>query len=242
MVAPWCPMTMRGFIWYQGCSNHRESERYCAKMHALYDGWAKEFENPNLKLYFVQLAPYEIPWWGLQLAQAKFAAEEPNAAMVTTVDIGNLADIHPNEKGTIGKRLAALALRHDYGFEDLVADAPTLRGICSEEGRLILSFNNAKRWYVYQPDWGVDYGFEIAGPDGEWKKAYLVNVNDGAKEKKKWQTNGRCEGRDLILAADGVEKPMKVRYLYNRPWFGTVYADSGLPLGPFEAEVKSDGR
>ena len=88
----------------------------------------------------------------------------------------------------------------------------------------------------------MDYGFEIAGPDGEWKKAYLVNVNDGAKEKKKWQTNGRCEGRDLILAADGVEKPMKVRYLYNRPWFGTVYADSGLPLGPFEAEVKSDGR
>ena len=31
---------------------------------------------------------------------------------------------------------------------------------------------------------------------------------------------------------------MKVRYLYNAPWVGTVYADSGLPLGPFEAEVK----
>ncbi|MGN0853957.1 MAG: sialate O-acetylesterase [Kiritimatiellia bacterium] len=238
MVAPWCPMTMRGFIWYQGCHNAGESARYCAKMHALYDGWSKKFENPDLKLYFVQLAPFGKSWWGLQLAQAQFAAEEKNAALVTTVDIGNPNDIHPNEKGTIGKRLAALALRHDYGFADLVAEAPTLRGICSEEGRLIMSFHNAQGWYVYQPDWGVDCGFEIAGPDGEWKKAYLVNVNKGAKKPVPWHTDGVCEGRDLILAADEVEKPMKVRYLYRKPWVGTVYADSGLPLGPFEAEVK----
>ena len=238
MVAPWCPMTMRGFIWYQGCHNAGESHLSCAKMHALYDGWAKKFENPELKLYFVQLAPYGNSWWGLQLAQAQFAAEEKNAALVTTVDIGNANDIHPNEKGTIGKRLAALALKHDYGFADLVADAPTLRGICSEEGRLILSFNDAKSWYVYHPAWSVEYGLEIAGTDGVWHKAYLVNANGGAKKTAPWKTGGVVDGRDLILAADGVEKPMKVRYLYNKPWVGTIYADSGLPLGPFEAEVK----
>lgn len=238
MVEPWCPMTMRGFIWYQGCHNAGEAERYCDKMHALYDGWSKKFENADLKLYFVQLAPYSQSWWRIQLAQAKFAAEEKNAALVTTVDIGNGDDIHPNEKGTIGKRLAALALKHDYGFTDLVADVPTLRGICSEEGRLVLSFNDAKSWYVYHPAWGADYGFEIAGTDGAWKKAYIVNANKGAKKTIPWHTNGSCTGRDLVLAADGVEKPMKVRYLYNKPWVGTIYADSGLPLGPFEAEVK----
>ncbi len=238
LVEPWCPMTMRGFIWYQGCHNAFESELYAEKMHALYNGWSKKFENPALRLYFVQLAPFQRSWWGLQLAQAKFAAEEPNAEMVTTVDIGNGVDVHPNEKGTVGKRLAALALRHDYGFENLVADAPVLRGICSEEGRLILSFKNANGWYVYEPSWGVDYGLELAGPDGEWKKAYIVNVNGGAKTANPWWTNGKGEGRDLVLAADGIEKPMKVRYLFNKPWVGTIYADSGLPLGPFEAEVK----
>ena len=238
MVAPWCPMTMRGFIWYQGCHNEGESGLYCAKMHALYDGWSKCFENPDLKLYFVQLAPFTHSWWGLQRAQAQFAAEEKNAALVTTVDIGNGADVHPNEKGTIGKRLAALALRHDYGFTDIVADAPTVRGVCSEEGRLIVSFDHAKGWYVYQPDWGVACDFEVAGTDGVWKKAFLVNANGGARKAVPWKTRGNVEGRDLILEADGVEKPMKVRYLYNAPWVGTVYADSGLPLGPFEAEVK----
>ena len=218
--------------------NSGESARYCAKMHALYDGWSKCFENPDLKLYFVQLAPFTHSWWGLQRAQAQFAAEEKNAALVTTVDIGNGADVHPNEKGTIGKRLAALALRHDYGFTDIVADAPTVRGVCSEEGRLIVSFDHAKGWYVYQPDWGVACDFEVAGTDGVWKKAFLVNANGGARKAVPWKTRGNVEGRDLILEADGVEKPMKVRYLYNAPWVGTVYADSGLPLGPFEAEVK----
>ena len=236
MVEPWCPMAMRGFIWYQGCHNWGEGALYRDKMHALYDGWSKKFENPGLKLYFVQLAPYNFSWWHLQLAQAKFAAEQPNAGMVNTVDIGNADDIHPNEKGTVGKRLAALALKHDYGF-DLTADAPVLKGICSEEGQLILSFENASGWYVYDPSWDVCQGFEIAGTDGVWKKAYVANANGGAKVGKAWGTNGSVSGRDIILAADGVEKPMKVRYLYQQPWVGTLYADSGLPLGPFEAEV-----
>ena len=28
MVCPWTPMSLRGFIWYQGCSNMREKQRY----------------------------------------------------------------------------------------------------------------------------------------------------------------------------------------------------------------------
>jgi len=238
MVEPWCPMSMRGFIWYQGCHNAGEPELYCEKMHALYDGWSRKFENPDLKLYFVQLAPFSRSWWGIQLAQARFAAEEKNAGMAVTVDVGNPFDIHPNEKGTVGRRLAALALSRDYGFADIVADSPTLKGVCSEEGRLILAFDNAKGWRYYASDWGIDYGFEIAGPDGEWKKAYIANASKGAKKSVPWRTNGVVEGADLILEAEGVEKPMKVRYLYEKPWTGGLFADSGLPLGPFEAEVK----
>ena len=64
MVAPWVPFAIRGFIWYQGCSNAGEGHGYADKMHALYNGWAKEFRNPDLKLYFVQLAPWRrTPAW-----------------------------------------------------------------------------------------------------------------------------------------------------------------------------------
>ena len=58
MVAAFAPFAIKGFIWYQGCSNAGDGLRYCDKMHDLYNGWAKEFKNPDLKLYFVQLAPF----------------------------------------------------------------------------------------------------------------------------------------------------------------------------------------
>ena len=238
MVAPWCPMTMKGFIWYQGCHNGSEAHLYCDKMHALYKGWSRRFENPGLKLYFVQLAPWKFSWWGLDAAQAKFAAEEPNAGMVTSVDVGNSADIHPVDKGPLGRRLAALALNRDYGFDKLVADAPTVRSVRTEGDRLVLSFDHASGWYLYNFDWTLDVPFELAGEDGVYRPAKLVNANPGQTEPKEWVTNGRVDGKDLVLQAEGVAAPRRVRYLFNAPWTGHLYADSGLPLGPFEASVK----
>lgn len=240
MVAPWTPMAMRGFIWYQGCHNSGESQRYGSKMHALYDGWAKEFANPNLKLYFVQIAPFSHSWWGLHEQQAKFAAEEKNAKMVVTADIGNNHDIHPWEKETIGKRLAILALKYDYGFDKLVADSPTVSSAITVGDAIELKFNDAKGLYAYDPAWDIDYGFEVQGEDqnGPWKKAFVVNANDGATNAAPWKTRGEIKGDKLVVKADGVKSPRKVRYLYQRPWIGKIYSkDSGLPVGPFEAEV-----
>ena len=238
MVAPWCPMTMKGFIWYQGCHNGSEPHLYCDKMHALYRGWSTKFENPDLKLYFVQLAPWKFSWWNLNAAQAKFAAEEKNAGMVISADVGNSADIHPVDKGPLGRRLAALALNRDYGFEGLVADSPTVRAVRAEGDRLVLSFNHANGWYVYNFDWTLGVPFELAGEDGVWHPAVLVNANQGMTEPKEWVTNGRVNGRDLVLRAEGVAAPKRVRYLFNAPWTGNVYADSGLPLGQFESGLK----
>ena len=239
MVAPWCPMSMRGFIWYQGCHNSlaNETQFYGDKMHALYNGWSRKFENPELKMYFVQLAPWLSSWWGIQGEQARFAAEEKNAGMVVSADVGNFHDIHPADKGPLGRRLAALALNRDYGFSKLVADSPTVRSVRADGDKLVLSFDHAKGWYVYNPDWKLEVPFELAGEDGQFRPAKLVNANGDAKEAQMWVTNGRVNGSDLILRAEGVAAPKKVRYLFQSPWAGNVFADSGLPLGPFEAAV-----
>ena len=239
MVAPWCPMAMRGFIWYQGCTN-ADDPLYCKKMHALYDGWAKAFENPALKLYFVQLAPYSRSWYDVQLQQAKFAAEEKNAAMVTTVDVGCPTDIHPWEKGTVGRRLAALALRHDYGFDKIQADAPTFRSGVRRGNRVFLKFDHADGWYVHNDDWSTDLPFELAGTNGVWHAAQVVNSNYGLTTGKAWSTFGHVDGAELILVADGVDEPVRVRYLHEKPWTSGLYASSGLPPGPFEADLADD--
>ena len=233
MVAAWAPYAMRGVIWYQGCHNWKEPERYAEKMHALYDGWSKEFENPNMKFYFVQLAPFKVSWFDIQLAQSRFAGEEPNAALVTTCDIGNFWDGHPNGKDVVAKRLSLHALRRDYGFDAIKDNSPTLKNWKVEGGRFVLTFNDANGWYMYNKNrtWKVG-GFEVAGSDGKWVPANVCN---------KVLYGGVLDGKELIVSADGVKTPCALRYLASSPYEGVLYSsDSALPLGPFEIKVKQE--
>ena len=229
MLAPWTPYAMRGFIWYQGESNVGNGAAYAPKMHALYNGWAREFENPDLRIRFVQLAPWgddRVP--ALQMAQAKFAAEEPNAAMATVNDVGNLHDIHYADKETVGQRLALLALEHDYGLA-VESDSPVPREWRVEDDAFVVEFDHAKALYLYNPDKSLDAGLEICGADGKWQPAIIRNL-DGI--------GGKIAGPRLVAAAAGVDVPVKLRYLHSRPWFGCIRNEANLPSGPFELEAQ----
>jgi len=229
MVAAFAPYAIKGFIWYQGCSNAGDGLMYCDKMHDLYNGWAKEFRNPDLKLYFVQLAPFSKSWFAVQQGQAKFAAEEKNAAMVTTCDIGNSWDIHPNDKESVARRLVLHALKRDYGFTDIIDDAPVLKSWKVEGDKFVMSFSNANSWYFYNDDRSEPKGFEIAGKDGRYVPAHVVNR----------ESRGTLQGTELIVGAKGVAGPRRLRYLCSKPWIGSLYSfDSGLPLGPFEIDAR----
>ena len=235
MVAAYAPMACRGFIWYQGCHNAGESHRYCDKMHALYNGWAKEFANPGLKLYFAQLAPFGNGWYKMDLAQAKFEAEEKNAAMAIINDVGCLTDIHPNDKRTVAKRLALHALKRDYGFDWIADNSPTLKSWKIDGNKFVLSFNDAKSWYLYNTDWSVTNGFEVCGADGVWAAATIENLQ-GTEDAGR--PHGKCRGcisgADLVVSAKGVSEPVKLRYLYQKPFRGNLYNEFALPLGAFE--------
>ena len=237
MVAAYAPMACRGMIWYQGCANTGEYQRYCTKMHALYNGWSKEFENPGLKFYFAQLAP-----WGyagianIQMSQAQFEREERNAAMAVINDSGNLHDIHPNDKRVVAKRLALHALRRDYGWTSVRDNSPTLRSWRIDGNRFVLAFNDADGLYVYNPDGSPETGFEICGVDGQWKHARIVNLDVTRLPQGKSEIHGSVVGKELVLEAEGVAAPLKLRYLHAHPWYGAVYSDAGLPLGVFSID------
>ena len=231
MVAPWTPYAIRGLLWYQGEENLADGAAYTGKMHALFDGWTREFENPGLTMRFVQLAP-----WGrdgvpaLQMAQARFAADEPRAAMAVAADIGVDGDVHPTDKETVGQRLALLALRHDYGFSSIQADAPAPAYCRAGGSRAIVEFANAKSLYIYNIDRSLDPAFDLCGEDGEWHPATIENLDGNGGNVK--------GGATLILSAEGVVEPRRVRYLHRRPYFGCLYGDSNLPVGPFERTLE----
>ena len=229
MVAAWAPFAIKGFIWYQGEHNavHGDAARYCEKMHALYDGWSKEFENPALRLYFVQLAPYKINWFDLQMAQVKFEREEKNSAMAATCDAGNLHDVHPNDKRTVAERLLLHALKRDYGFAEIIDNSPAPKLWRVEGSSFVVAFEGAESFYSYNADKSAPEGFEIAGADGKFAAARLKNKISG----------GTIHGAELVVEAPGVDEPRYLRYLGGDCRTGSIYSTaSALPLVPFQIQ------
>ena len=243
LLAPLAPYSAKGMIWYQGCHNHPDGEwqRYCAKMHALFNGWKEKFENPDLVIRFAQLG---TGFGTLCQMQAKFEREEPAAAMAVICDVANKDDIHPNEKEAVGRRLAVHALKRDYGFGDIQDNSPTVVGVRREGTNVVVKCRDAKELYVYNADRSFKNNFELCGADGKWARATLVNL----KESKDWRGKvvtpvGTLDRPDeIVLTASGVAQPTKVRYWYAQPYYGAIYNEVNLPLGPFEAEVKGTGK
>lgn len=241
MIAPMTQFPFKGVLWYQGESNKNDTNGiYLAKFAALVKGWRREFANPDLPFFYVQLAPCRAGHLAIQLQQAAYARQDPNAAMVVTADVGSLANIHPTDKDTVGLRLALRALKRLYGFAEIEDASPEpSRATVDAEGRVTLAFTHAKWLYVLNDDLSLAADFELADELGRWHKAAILNFRDTwVWYLKRNVKNGEFAGNEIRLSAPGVKRPKAVRYLFNSPWKGSVFNEASLPLGPFELPVE----
>jgi len=240
VVAPWAPFACRGMLWYQGEHDAREPQRYCSKLHALYDGWRGRFENPDMRFYFVQLCPWGSNIAPMQEAMAQFERECPNSAMAVINDIGNNADIHPNEKALVGHRLALHALRRDYGFGSIRDNSPSVESWRVVSNTFEIVFKDCKSLHVYRQDNKFDLPFEIAGADGVFHPAELKNFRYTKLYGGKMGRKGDLEGnRILVVSSREVDKPVRLRYLYCSPWTGYIFNEVNLPLGAFHLNLET---
>ena len=184
VVAPWVPFACRGMLWYQGEHDSGEPQRYCSKLHALYDGWRGRFENRDLRFYFVQLCSWGSNIAPMQEAMAQFERECPNAAMAVINDLGSNADIHPNEKALVGHRLALHALRRDYGFTDIRDNSPLVESWRVASNTFEVVLKDCKSLYVYRKDWKFDLN------KGIWRQTGTQGRSGG-----RTSFGGRREGR-----------------------------------------------
>ena len=240
MIAPMTHFPFKGVLWYQGESNRDDTNGvYLAKFAALVKGWRREFGNPKLPFYYVQLAPHGSGFLPIQLQQAAYEPTDPNAEMVVVNDVGNIRNIHPRDKDTVGLRLALKALKRDYGFADIEASSPTcVKAEKLPGGRVALTFDHAEWLYVLNEDTSLAADFELQWPDGHWQKATIHNFKDVwvwyAKRNVK---NGTFAGNRIELSVYGLGEPQAVRYLHNSPWQGSVFNQASLPLGAFEKRI-----
>ena len=223
MIHPLEPFALRGAIWYQGEANVGEGMRYADRMKALVTGWRSVWNESDFPFYFVQIAPYNYggnPKYEAELWEAQTTAAEtiPNAGMAVVNDIGNLADIHPNDKQDVGHRLALLALAKTYGQTDLVFSGPTFKSLTPEGDTLRVTFDHA--------------GGGLASRDGkplDWFE--IIDADEGGFVK----ADARIDGDSVVLTAPGVKHPVAMRLAWSGLAEPNLMNTKGLPASAFRA-------
>jgi len=224
MLSALIPFTFKGMIWYQGEANRLRPEQYTRLQPTFVNMIRDFFENPEAPFYFVQIAPYKYEnGEGFESgyfyeAQEKTLALIPGSGMISTVDIGEYATIHPRKKKEVGDRLALQALSKTYGINLVEADSPSFNSVAFEDGKAVVTMNVGP---LGLSPINIDLpGFELAGEDHVFYPATGI-----IKDKVK-----------VIVSSPDVPAPVAVRYCFRNFSVGTLFNCSGLPARPFRSD------
>ncbi len=116
--------------------------------------------------------------------------------MATAIDIGDPDDIHPADKRSVGRRLAALALRECFGHGDVEAYGPRVSRVEIEGAEVRVRLAHAAGLRTADGSATV-FGFELAGADQAFCAA-----------------EGRIDGEHVVVRSTAVTAPLAVRYAF----------------------------
>lgn len=243
-IAPLRNLAIKGVIWYQGENNAaghgqctKDSDGYQKLMKVLIESWRRQFEQPELPFYQVQLSMFNWDdfgkrrqrdpndpggWSVIREAQEKSAKAIPHSGLAVSVDIGDKANIHPPNKRPVGERLAKLALRDVYG-KNVIADGPSYASHEIKDGKVIVRFNN------------LHGGLKIGKREGVADDRLIGFAIAGEDRKFIW-ADAKIAGDNVIVWSDKIPKPSAIRYGYIQYEDVNLYNAAGLPAVPFRTD------
>ena len=238
MLLPLVPYGVRGFLWYQGeTDGDMHPECYATLFPAMIACWRRLW-GEELPFLFVQLAPFtkwlEITsssYHIIRAAQQHTADTVPGAYMAVTSDAGQEFDIHPKRKKPVGHRLALQALRHVYGEETLLTEAPKLEGIAVAEGKVTLTFANAGAGLTFAGQ--TPYGEPLAED-----RFSGLTLSQNGKALDAAQLRAEAYGDQVILTSPEIRAGAPTEaYVGKADWYAVnLYNSAGIPARPGKIE------
>ncbi|MBP5233806.1 MAG: hypothetical protein J6333_10410, partial [Planctomycetes bacterium] len=228
MLRPLLPYALRGAIWYQGESNANsaaESLTYRRKLRTMIEDWRYHFAQGDFPFIQVELANFRDPaafdchsaWAALRAAQYQVCRDLPEVYAVSALGLGDAGDIHPQDKKSVGGRLAACALREVYHDPAVVPAGPLFRDFAVEGDAVRVRFDNAA-------------GLRFAG--GAPKGFFLANAGRNFRPADQ----AAIEGDSVVLRCSGMNAPLAVRYSWSDNPDGNLENAAGLPAGTFRTD------
>ena len=227
--------TVKGIIFYQGCSNvDWVTPNYAELLALLVSQWRSQFALGELPFYFVQIAPYRYEdndsgLLAARLRESQFRAQTmiTNSHIVCTNDLVypyEATQIHPCQKQQVGERLAYQALNYTYGMDKIMCESPSYKDMTIKGDTCFLHFQND--YWGMTPFEGIT-GFEVAGED---------RIFHPAEASHFWQPGGGYWDEAIIVRSSDVKKPVAVRYCYGNFKQGNLKNQAHLPCFPFRTD------
>jgi sialate O-acetylesterase len=233
------PIAVKGAIWYQGEHNAGGPDGYADKLSGLITGWRKDFKQGDFSFYIVQLPNFCDPnpdpaggdgWARIREEQFNVTKTTVNTGIAVIMDTGLVDNAHPDDKVTVGHRLAQWAFAKDYGKKDHVYSGPLFKELKVEGNKAIVSFDSTGTGLMVGKKENMKLaqevkdtapgGFAIAGADKVWHWA-----------------EAKIDGHKITLTCDKVSTPIAVRYGFSgNPVKCNLYNKEGLPTAQFRTD------
>lgn len=226
--------TVRGILFYQGCSNVGDpGNRYSERLALLVGQWREQFGLGEIPFYFVEIAPYHYDNVNGEdaalLREQQFRASQiiPNSGLVCTNDLVypyESQQIHPCKKRQVGQRLALLALSDTYGQKGVWAHSASYKDMKVTGDTVHIHLNDD--YGAISRFEGIE-GFEVAGEDRIFHPATAIHF---------WRPGGGYWDETIAIHSDEVKNPVAVRYCFRNFQPGNLKNAAGLPLFPFRTD------
>ncbi len=221
MIGPLLKTTIRGATWYQGEANVNDAQTYHPLFSAMVRSWRQAWGLGDFPFYYVQIAPftYDRAVVGALLRDAQLKSLDiPNSGMAVTMDVtGDVSNIHPVDKPSVGKRLALWAFANTYNIP-VDYSGPVYKTLQKEGKTIRLFFDHSEAGLMIRSATKVT-GFLVAGPDRHFIPA-----------------KADADGNSIIVKADKVKDPIAVRYAYTNTSEATLFNTAGLPASTFRTD------
>jgi sialate O-acetylesterase len=222
MLNPIIGCDIRGVIWYQGESNHKNPDNYTNLMKKMVNEWRSLWSVGEFPFYFVQIAPYRyndgVNSALLREAQLNAVDQISNSGIVINMDADSPENIHPSAKKQVGERLAYLALARTYGLDGFPYCSPALKSFEIKGSIVELTFETPIESKL--TSFGKEIkGFSIAGENKYFERA-----------------KADISGNKITVFSASVKQPVAVRYAFDDDAQAEVFTRTGLPLSSFRTD------
>ncbi len=230
MIHPLEPLSIRGFVFYQGESNHVEGKRYTYLAGAMLNSWREHFGRGDLPFYFTQIAPYKTESDPTGAVSAFFREAQTgllqwkHTGMAVTTDVGEIENIHPSDKRSVGIRLAKSALRQTYGFRRMVYKGPQFSSINVRGDTVRVAFDKNS------------IGSGLNTRDGQQPQHFFL----AGQDRKFFPAEARIVNNQVWLSSAQVRDPVAVRYAFKNAVITNLQNREGLPAIPFRTDQWDD--